>query len=211
MRGRALNETGLQPFERFGLFSAVLLAVVLAFVVTARVGAVHDDTVAFHADYESFDSLAELEDAADLVVVGRVTDQGETVLVYPETTDSTDPTLNPLAGVDGSLEQPETPPIVTTVHEVAVTRTIWGDLKDGEVVRVRELGGEYGNVTYVSESPALAQRSMYLMFLVETEPGVYVLLNPDEAKFPVSSEGKLTKLPTNESPITSEELAAYVG
>lgn len=172
------------------------------------------ESVTFHADYPSYDSIEQLDAASDLVAEVRITENSRTVLLTPEEpTDPNDPQSNPTLGVDSPAPAPaKAPPIVITVRTAEIINVISGDGQAGQIIEVQELGGVYGGKKYAPEhGVGMAPGENYVMFLSAGDgSGPNALLNPDEAKYPEAADGTFEPLPTNQSPITADEVQEYV-
>jgi hypothetical protein len=170
------------------------------------------EVVMFGADYPTYSSVEQLGAAADLVVEVELTGETRTILIEPVAPeDPNDPRQNPLAGAPPQdTNAPEAPPIVATAYEAVVTNVVEGSAAVGERIEIQELGGTYRGVEYVAEdSTPFQEDESYLVFLSAEQELPAQTLNPDEAKF-IESGGEYVPLPTNETPVTTEQLEEYL-
>lgn len=143
-------------------------------------------TIVYEADYPEFGSLEEAVAAADLIITGSVIEQ-KTVEVYPETSTDDDPLTNPQAGVPAE-EVAKIPPVITTELSIRVDTVIQGSVAVGDVIKVSQLGGRLGGVTYTEKNTtALKTDRTYALFLAAHGDGIpYDLINPAQGIYSVS-------------------------
>lgn len=120
-------------------------------------------------DYASYDGVAGLAAASDLIVEVTVGDAHPDVLRSIDEPGITDPTRNPKAGVDPSeVEEEPTTPI--TVHAARVDAVHRGTASVGATIEVGQLGGELNGMRYTTDEAQLETGKSYLLFLA-TYPG----------------------------------------
>lgn len=103
------------------------------------------------------------------------------------------------------------PPIVTTAYTATVMEVVKGNLRVGDTLEVKELGGVHRGVRYVQDDAInINPLGRYLVFL-EGEPGLpYSLLNPIEGKYPEDALGEPRVLPGNGAQVSNREMAEYL-
>lgn len=101
-------------------------------------------TIIAHQDSPIYDSIDGLSDKADTIVKGQVIGSQVVGLDDRIATDSQDEELNP-----GGDEAPVTK--IYTVYTVRVEETYKGDAAPGDTIQVKQLGGQIGNTTLVTE------------------------------------------------------------
>jgi hypothetical protein len=164
---------------------------VAGLVLATAVAACGPGQVTYTADWPHYATVAELHDAADLVVEVVVAGPGE-VREVPMRADGTDP-------------------MVHTVVEVTATRVHKGHLAVGDSIEVKQLGGELDGIDHVAaEGPYLTAGAAYLLFLETYEdfaPGVPAsLLNPLQAQYPLDATGDPLPLAGNDLRPTRADL-----
>ena len=158
--------------------------------------------VELQADYPSYSSLAELCDAATLVVTG--TPVGTEVREVNLRTDAQGdtPEENPQLGVEGGGARPEDLDVLTVtsfeVDDVVAGRAI----EAGEVIEVGQMGGELDGVSYEATRFPLDEDGTYLLFLHEFDGVPAALLNPTQAGYVVTTSGTLEA--SSDGPLADE-------
>ncbi|MDR8412836.1 hypothetical protein MTP10_29410 [Nonomuraea sp. 3-1Str] len=160
-----------------------------------------DTTVLYEADYPAYDSADALFAGSKLVIEGRLTGLKRVMTeVEPEDdATETDPQLNPNAGAtpDGATP-PAGPPTVMTVSSVEILRVHKGLARVGQVIQVKELGGTLDGVTYEeADTTPLRSGVTYMLFLETYPDSPASLLNPEQAKYVVTSAGTYSAMPEN--------------
>ncbi|MBN6055632.1 hypothetical protein JYK22_27115, partial [Nonomuraea sp. RK-328] len=160
-----------------------------------------EKTVVYAADYPAYDSADALFAGAKLVIEGRLTGDRRvmTVAEPPDDETETDPQLNPNAGAtpDGGTP-PAAPPTVMTVSSVEVLKVRKGLARVGQVIQVKELGGTLDGVTYEeADATPLKSGVTYMLFLETYPDSPASLLNPEQAKYVVTSTGAYSPMPDN--------------
>jgi hypothetical protein len=168
------------------------------------------ETVVYHSDYPAYDTLAALYDKADVVVEAHIAGPGEVRQLLPNAGGS-DPKSNPNAGVDAN-QQVAPEPIITTVFKVNVARVFKGSAKAGESIEVKQLGGQYGGVTYKEEGAvALQTDTTYLLFLAVFPDSPASLLNSEQAQYGVETSGSLRRVGGNPLTFSVADLVTVSG
>ncbi len=140
------------------------------------------ETVLVNADYPNYNSLQELYDAADLVIVARNNRNESTILNI---------------GND----------IPYTVSSMSVTDVFKGD-KSVDSIDVKQLGGLMDGVMYISQGvEQLVQDGEYLLFLETYDKSPAALLNPVQGMYYVEGS-TVTARPENSIAVTLEDLSA---
>lgn len=193
---------------RFGAASLSVAAGALALVACGQ--AVDAEPIEYYADYPFYEELADLFSSADLVIDARLTEDVEVredPLILPPD-DPNDPRSNPELGVEeADRVQNDEDPFVITVYKAEVREVFKGDAREGEIIEVMQLGGEFDGVMYVEpEATSLRTDSQYILFL-RAFPGFPAsLLNPQQAQYAVTAEGKIEALTDNPIEISLTEL-----
>ena len=124
--------------------------------------------VKIHADYPHYSTMESLLKDSDVIIIGQTVNanKGEK--------------LNINTDKKGSPDE-----LVYTVSEVKVTEVIKGNVKPGEVIKIKQLGGTYDNKVYkLEDMEYLVKGKDYVLFLdsfVDIDPNEpYVLLNPTQ-------------------------------
>jgi hypothetical protein len=170
-----------------------------------------ESTILYEADYPAYDSPDALFDRATLVVEGRVTgtprvlQQLEELPMDPQ---ETDPRLNPNAGASQqAAAQAQEEPTVITVYSVEVLKVFKGEAKPGQIVEVKELGGQLDGVTYKEvDLISLQTEQSYTLFLETYPDSPAALLNPLQGKYPLDSSGNPQPLSDNPVKLTRNDL-----
>lgn len=132
-------------------------------------------------EYPVYERAEDLELAAD-VVAEVIIGKAEAGVLLPDYS-SEDPRVNPYAGTDEtpSLDEGALP---ITIFEARVVRVFKGDLKSGESINIKEIGGELDGQTIVnSEVETLRGKEKVLVFLAEFEGAAYSILGGDAGLF----------------------------
>ncbi|MEU8423540.1 hypothetical protein AB0C15_21960 [Micromonospora sp. NPDC048835] len=155
--------------------------------------------VLYRADYPSYTSDDQLFERASIVVQGRVESDRKVVrLVQAAPRGQALP-----APVDAERREG----MVVTVRTVTVSRVFKGDVKPGDTVQVKQLGGKLDGVTYTEEHGVpLLDNGQYTLFL-ETYPDQPAsLLNPVQGQYLVDADNSLHALPGNEIAVSVNQL-----
>ncbi len=140
------------------------------------------ETVFVNSDYPYYNSLQELYDAADLVIVARNNRNESTIL-------------------NTGNEIPY------TVSSMSVTDVFKGD-KSVDSIDVKQLGGLMDGVMYISQGvEQLVQDGEYLLFLETYDKSPAALLNPVQGMYYVEGS-TVTARPENSIAVTLEDLSA---
>jgi hypothetical protein len=170
----------------------------------------HTDThaaqknVLYRADYPSYATADQLFERATVVVQGRVESDKKVVrLVQAAPQGQALP-----AAVDAERREG----MVVTVRTVTVSRVFKGNVKPGDIVKVKQLGGKLDGVTYSEEHGVpLVDNGQYTLFL-ETYPDQPAsLLNPVQGQYLVDAGNGLHALPGNEITTSVNQLDRLAG
>ena len=118
--------------------------------------------VLIYTDYPEYDTVDHMEDAATVIIEGKIISEKVVKLDPSETlTDEqkNDPKLNP-GGETESLSFPY------TIYMVEINTVYKGDVKEGNTIEIKQLGGTVDNVNYTEEDATKIQiDSTYILFL----------------------------------------------
>ncbi|MEV1318065.1 hypothetical protein AB0J14_18520 [Micromonospora arborensis] len=171
---------------------ALLMAAALAACSagTDHADAHHLDNVLYRADYPSYATADELFERASVVVQGRI-DSSEQVLRVVQAAPQGQ-------ALPAPVEAERREGMVVTVRTIKVARVFKGNVKPGDVVQVKQLGGKLDGVTYTEEHGVPLQKNgQYMLFLETYSDQPASLLNPVQAQYPVESGEVLRSLPGN--------------
>ncbi len=148
------------------------------------------------ADYPGYSTVDEMIAAADVIVTGRVLST-RVEDVYADQDLGTDPGLNPQAGAETADRGSA---VMVTVAEVEVTHAMKGDVREGQLIEVSQLG--------TPDQPAAGTTlvepgdSEYAFVLNHHDGAPYDLVNPAQGLYRVGADGALTTIVQgNELPI----------
>lgn len=162
-------------------------------------------TVVYDADYPAYDSLNLLYHRADLVVQATVTGAGR-VEKMRATTGGSAPQSNPNAGTNN--DQSTDDPLIVTVFQVRVDRVFKGAANPGDTVDVKQLGGDYGGISYQEQGSVQLRPGPYLLFLAVFPDSPASLLNPNQAQYPMGRSGALSQVGGNTISFSVADLTA---
>ncbi|NLF04234.1 MAG: hypothetical protein GX593_04430, partial [Actinomycetales bacterium] len=161
-------------------------------------------TVTHHGLFVEYGSVAELEGAADAVLVGEVLSATpELVELAPPEYAGTDPEANPTLGApepgDPDYEAAEPDEFVYTVYEVAVVEGVEGRFAAGDRVQVRLVGGLWDGVLHEWHGvthPDVGETYAFFVSDVEAGDGAEAVeaLNPTQSMFRELSDGDFEPL-----------------
>ncbi|SNS83000.1 hypothetical protein SAMN05446037_10235 [Anaerovirgula multivorans] len=148
-----------------------------------------------HADYPYYPSIDALAERATTVIEGTIVDSR-----VEEIDDRTKVDL----GVEGEIDDrmnpsKDTPPSIRvyTVYTVKVSNTYKGDVKPGETIEVKQIGGESKTMVYKVENEEdnvkFVEGKKYVMFLSTYENSPATLLNPIQACYSYEEDTVKTK------------------
>lgn len=187
---------------------SLLAIVALASVLT---GACQADgngasVVEYHGDYPTFSSAQELNSAADTVIEGQIIGTSvQEITLRPQGGGS--PEQDPAAGT-GRDPAADALTMVYTVSKVSVTKVHKGTVKAGDVLVIKQPGGQFKGVDYRAERLSLPATSSYLMFLETYPDGTPAsLLNQSQAAFTVAADGSYVAGPGNDLAVSAETLS----
>ena len=150
--------------------------------------------------FRIYDDVESLYSIASVVVSGTVIET--TVKWLDDTLDQSDPS-DEKANQGGERVHAEQ---IYTVHQLKVENVYKGDLDRGEIIEVKQLGGELDNKLLVVESISyLEEDKEYLLFLETYEELPASLLNPIQAMYEMKDE-KIISHSENSLLISEEEL-----
>ena len=148
-------------------------------------------TIQMSADYPSYDSLSDAEDAAKVIVKGKFLDS-RVELLQPETSQNDgDELANPQRGVPSNEINPSEMGVVETISRVEVTESLKGGIMVGDIIEVQQPGGEHNQIEYSEESTVLlpdVSSSETLLFLNLMPDNRYDLINPEQGMYLVDGE-----------------------
>lgn len=192
------------PGSRTVVAVAVLAASVLSGCSTGK-----PEEVVTHANYPSYNSSEEIAKAADVVIRGTaITSRNDKML--PDVSTDTDPAVNPQAGLSPEeiADFREEAAVAITVTTVRVGEVLKGDVAVGDVIEVKQLGGELNGVRYRDSTTTLlsaGSTSEYVLLLSSYGPGKpFSLLNPEQAMYTVGSGEDL--LPVGEKAAVVDDI-----
>jgi hypothetical protein len=122
--------------------------------------------------------------------------------------DVTDPRLNPEAGAPKNAPAAPAPePLVQTVRSVEISKVYKGNVRAGQTIEVKEMGGIVDGITYkIADSTPLSTDNSYTLFLETYPDSPASLLNPDQGKYPLDAAGNVSSLPGNSITMTTTDL-----
>lgn len=129
-------------------------------------------TVQIYASYPYYTSIDHLSERADLIIEGII--MGSSV-----------------EEIDISSKKRDTKSVkdIYTVYKIKVTQCYKGDVQPGEIVEIKQLGGETETIRYVCEDHAkFSVNNKYIMFLETYENFPASLLNPIQSSYGIVSD-----------------------
>ncbi len=148
------------------------------------------------ADYPGYATVDEMVAAADVIVTGRVLST-RVEDVYADQDLGTDPHLSPQAEVEIADERSA---VTVTVAAVEVTHAMKGDVREGQLIEVSQLGTQdqpAAGTTLVEPGD-----SEYAFVLNRHDGAPYDLVNPVQGLYRIGADGALTTIGSgNELPI----------
>jgi hypothetical protein len=129
-------------------------------------------TVEISTSYPYYTSIEHLSQRADLIIEGII--MGSSV-----------------EEIDISNKKRDTKSIkdIYTVYKIKVTQCYKGDVQPGEIVEIKQLGGETERIRYACEDNAkFSVNNKYIMFLETYENVPASLLNPIQSSYGVVSD-----------------------
>lgn len=138
----------------------------------------------YKADYPSYDSQSDMENVADIVIEGKVINSQIQIINVGQPLTSEDPKKNP--SKDGKVTKEEGD-IVYTVSKVKVNEVYKGqnNIKPGDIIEVKQLGGTMNNVTYKDKhTKPFENEKEYVMFLKDFQDGIpFSLINSTQGSY----------------------------
>lgn len=163
---------------------------VIFLLVSSLTGCARKLTI--HADYPYYSNINDLTNSANIVISGKVknVNKGNKLYIDKGPEDK---------NIDSNKKDNEG--MIYTVSEIEVTDVIKGNLKVGDKIKVKQLGGTYDNVTYkVDDMTYLQKGKEYVLFLQtyeDIDPNEpYCLLNPVQAYMDIDND-KVKPSPKN--------------
>lgn len=132
------------------------------------------------AEYPSYASLADAQEASDAIVVARVLDSHVELLEPRQVKSSRGGVRGVATSIDSGAR------VVATMYTVEVSTVINGDtVRGGDTMTVSQIGGTYKGVTYIDpQGVALSELGESLVLLLEdTGEGMYTPIHPDIGVF----------------------------
>ena len=126
------------------------------------------------ADYPSYSDIESISRTADVIV------KGEVIKVY-------DPQELKIGESTNYVTNEKEPMYeVYTVSDVKVTKVLKGNVKPNDVIKIKQLGGIYKNIKYISDGTTyLETKGNHVLFLQQYDNSPYSLLNPNEANIKI--------------------------
>lgn len=151
-----------------------------------------ENTVVVKADYSFYQTLDEAASKADLIIKGEVISSETRMLnIVVDSSSENNPELNPGGTVDAT-------PLPYLVSKIKVTERYKGDVEKGDVVEIKQLGGEFEGTQYISEDSAavLQENAPYVLFLSTYNDSPASLINPFQGAYTIDGD-KLAAGPDN--------------
>jgi hypothetical protein len=169
------------------------------------------DSVVYYPDYPGYETGKDLFTQATAVVEGRVSTQARTEKMTPVApADLTDPEQNPQYGAPAGAQAEEPGPVVITVRTVEIVKVFKGDLKPGDTVEIKELGGQVDGVSYVEhEATPLVKEKTYALFLQTYPNAPASLLNSQQGKYLVTGASGYASMPGNKITLSRTALESF--
>ncbi len=167
-------------------------------------------------DWPYYGSPSAAMGAADVVVTVQYIDS-RTDTMYPIASDSTDPVLNPQAGIAVTQDTKETA-LNVVISRVAVLTSIKGELEAGQVIEVSQLGTKFLGISYpaagitfigdiAKQDNADAAETSVLLLLSQYPEAPYSPINPEEGALLVVGD---QVIPTNPNLVAPTSLSTYL-
>ncbi|MFT4229479.1 MAG: hypothetical protein QM602_04240 [Microbacterium sp.] len=162
-------------------------------------------TVALEPDYPAYESVEALSAEASLVVEVVIGDSTDDVLAPSYEGD--DPASNPLAGTSEKPD-PEEGAVPITVYDATVQTVYRGDVKTGDLIQVKQLGGTIDGTDYtVDGTTPLVKGDTVLLFLATYPDSAASILGGDAGYF-ISEGDSYVSVGYDKLTATAEELRA---
>jgi len=156
-------------------------------------------TVLVRQDFPHYKSIDSLSEKADVIIKGRVIKSRVEALNDVIYSTSVDEKMNP----GGELPEEKTN---YTIYTIEIVDSLKGNSKPGDTIEVKQLGGEVGNIEFISEENIdILTGNDYILFLATYENTPASLLNSVQSLYiygKTSEEGANTQK-VEESNITS--------
>lgn len=162
---------------RFFIISAAALLMLTACAAGNQASHEEPVTVVVSEDFPHYTSINGLSDKADTVISGKIVDTRVEEIDDIIHTDSADEELNP----GGELYVEKN---IYTIYTIAVEETFKGNYKPGDKLEFKELGGQIGDITFVSEDAvSISSDHQYVFFLATYADSPASLLNPVQSLY----------------------------
>ncbi len=184
-------------------------------IQNANVEQKEKSTVQVSVDYPYYPNLDALTEKADLIIEGTVLDSRIEEIDTRVKINEKDEILNP--GGDEVFS----PVFIYTVYTIKVSDSYKGNVKPGETIEIKQLGGE-GETVYikdvgevyienVEENVKFVKNKKYILFLSAYESIYPSLLNPIQSAYYAIADSNVEKEPIsvnakNELMLTIEDL-----
>lgn len=166
----------MRKFRLFTMCAAVVL-MLTACASGAQVSEEGPITVVVSEDFPHYNSVNGLSEKADAVIKGKVVDSRVEEIDDMIHTDSTDEELNP--GGELFIEKN-----IYTIYTIQVDESFKGNYKPGDKLEFKELGGQIGDTTFVSEDRIdISSANDYVFFLATYDDAPASLLNPIQSLY----------------------------
>lgn len=183
----------------------ITIIIVSVFLFTSCSTASKDSektTVITRADYPYYEDESAIYEKASLVIRGKIIDKrmeymSQVIELTKEQKD--DPQLNPGGDVDEEKE-------MVTIYKVKIIDSFKGDVVKGDVVEIKQFGGETKDTIYIEEgAPQISQNGEYIMFLESYEDSPATLLNNVQSLYGIE-DNKIINHVENDFNVTIEKL-----
>lgn len=148
--------------------------------------------VEMHVDGPYYSTVAEVAEAADVLVEVRISEsRAEKLLPDYE---SEDPKINPFVGAEKGPSEAdiESATVPVTIHKATIVESWGADVEAGQVIEIMELGGKFEPVTYnVAGVPSLesSANAGAVLFLAKLDNGQYEPVGIGQGQFTRTSSG----------------------
>lgn len=181
--------------------SVVASGLGMLLVALTGCSAVSPEPVVYHGLYPSYSSATDLGESADLIAVGVVESSTTRWIDVSTSSGSDDPALDPALGAE---DEPEAAVLPYTVQRFTLTRVIKGSAAVGDVIEVKQLGGDIDGKQYSEEGSTLLESgNRYALYLATYDKAPADLLNPSQAAYVQNDDGTFASL-GGDNPIAAE-------
>ncbi len=129
--------------------------------------------IAISVDYKYYDTEDSLINDADTIIVGEVLDTFTELHNFNKT----------------ETRYTEPAELVYTIANIKITRVIKGEYNIGDIIKVKQLGGEYNGKKYIEESTTQFLKKQHGVFFLQTYKtgSPASLLNPVQGHIKISN------------------------